>query len=106
MAMTTLTIEIDEDELRRLNEVCAARGITVQEAVRKIARHMKMPAVFSKAAMKIRRKLYGPTAEEARQAFYELRAQALASPLADMSMEEIDKEIALARAEHKAKGYK
>lgn len=103
MAMTTLTIDIDEEDLARLNEACAARGMTVQQMFGNIAKRIRMPTIFGKAAKKIRRKLYGPTTEEALEAFDALCEQGQNSPYAGMSIEDINAEIALVRAERKAR---
>lgn len=91
MAMTTLTIEIDEDELRRLNEVCAARGMTVQEMFYNLVGRIHKPTLIDSIQDRY-------ITWRGRRAFNRLRKQALASPFADMPMEEIDAEIALYRA--------
>lgn len=96
MAMTTLTIEIDEDELARLNEVCAARGMTVQTAVYDFVRKFHRPKTFAKMLTKMKRKF--DTWKDMR-VIDALCKEAQKNGTAGMSMEEIDAEIALARKE-------
>lgn len=91
MAMTTLTIDIDEDELARLNEVCAARGMTVQQ-------------MFYNLVGRIHKQSFIDCIQDryitwrGRRAFKALRRQAQKNGLCDMTMEDIDAEIALYRA--------
>lgn len=98
MAMTTLTIDIDEDELARFNEACAARGMTVQTALYNFLNKFRRPTGIDKTFIKVKRKF--DTWRDLR-VIDALCKEAQKNGTSGMSMEEIDAEIALARKERR-----
>ena len=100
MAQATFSVRMDEDLKNDFDTMCNEFGMSMTTAInvfaRAVVRQRKIP--FEIAAPETsRNRLSGP------EAFNALRMQAEENGLQDMSLEEINEEIRLARAERKAR---
>ena len=99
MGQTAFTVRMDTEVKKKFDELCKDFGMSANTAFNMFARAVikqeKIPfEVESEKQAKIQR---------AREAFESMRASAIANGIADMSMEEIDEEIRLAREERRAR---
>lgn len=94
MAQATFSVRMDEALKREFDGLCQEFGMNATTAInvfaRAVVRERKIPFEISAPEPAVTRK-------EAMQAFAALRAQAKANGVTDMSLDEINKEIALAR---------
>ena len=99
MAQTAFTVRMDADVKKRFDELCKDFGMSSNTAFN----------MFARAVIKSERIPFNIESEE--QAFIErakrvteqIRAQAILNGTADMSMDEINEEIRLARQERRAR---
>ena len=99
MAQTAFTVRMDADVKKRFDELCKDFGMSSNTAFN----------MFARAVIKSERIPFNIESEE--QAFIErarrikeqIRAQAIQNGTADMSMDEINEEIRLARQERRAR---
>ena len=99
MAQTAFTVRMDADIKKRFDELCKDFGMSSNTAFN----------MFARAVIKSERIPFNIESEE--QAFIErarrikeqIRAQAIQNGTADMSMDEINEEIRLARQERRAR---
>lgn len=93
MAQTIFSVRMDENLKRQFDRLCQDFGMTSSTAInifaRTVVRQRKIPFEIA-AEPEI-------TRDGAMQAFAALRAQARSNGLSDMSLEEINNEINLAR---------
>ena len=96
MAQATFSVRMDESLKKQFDNLCQDFGMNTSTAIN----------VFARAVVRERRIPFeitspGPdiTREGAMQAFMALRAQAGESGISDMSLDDINKEINLARKE-------
>ena len=97
MALSTLTARVDENDKLRFDAFCSSVGLTSSAAinmyVKAVLRERRIPfEISSPASSEI-------TRDGAMQAFTALRAQAKNNGVEDMSLDDINKEIRLARME-------
>ncbi len=96
MAQATFSVRMDEGLKKQFDSLCQEFGMSVSTAInvfaRAVVRERKIPFEISSPKPNV-------TREEALQAFMALRAQAKDNRVSDMSLEEINKEIDLARKE-------
>ncbi len=96
MAQATFSVRMDEALKKQFDELCQEFGMNASTAIN----------VFARAVVRQRRipfEISSPiTREGAMQAFTALRAQAKNNGVADMSLDNINKEIGLARIEAEA----
>lgn len=96
MAQATFSVRMDETLKKQFDALCQEFGMNATTAInvfaRAVVRQRKIPFEISSPETKISRK-------GAMQAFLDLRAQARENGVADMSLEEINEEINLARRE-------
>ena len=94
MAQATFSVRMDESLKRQFDMLCQDFGMTATTAInvfaRAVVRQRKIPFEIASPEPDI-------TRENAMQAFAALRAQAKANGLSDMTLEEINEEIRLAR---------
>lgn len=94
MAQATFSIRMDEELKKEFDELCQEFGMTATTAInvfaRAVVRQRKIPFEISAPKEDTRKK--------ALEAFYALREEAKDNGTAGMSLEEINKEIALTRA--------
>ena len=94
MSQTTFSVRMDEGLKRQFDALCQEFGMTASTAInvfaRAVVRERRIP--FDIAASK-----QEPTRESALQAFQALRAEARANGVADLTLDEINAEIRLAR---------
>ena len=94
MAQATFSIRMDEELKKQFDGLCQEFGMTATTAInvfaRAVVRQRKIP--FEIAASE------EDTRKKALEAFYALREEAKENGTAGMSLEEINKEIALARS--------
>lgn len=99
MAQATFSIRMDEALKKQFDGLCQEFGMNASTAInvfaRAVVRQRKIPFEISSPETDI-------TREGTMQAFKALRAQAQNNGVADMSLDEINKEIELARMETKA----
>lgn len=97
MAQNTYSIRMDSNLKRQFDEICNELGLSSSTAftmfAKSVVREQRIPL-----SLELPRKV---SLQDGFSAGEEIRAQAKLAGVADMSMEEIDKEIALARAERK-----
>jgi len=90
MAMTTFSVRMDEDLKKNLDELCGLFGMNTSVAInifaRAVVREQRIP--FEISASSSTRGL---------QAFQDLRLQAKKNGLQKMTLEEINREISLAK---------
>ena len=110
MAQTAFSIRMDEGLKRDFSQFCENIGMTMSPAF----------VVFAKAALRCRRipfEIYDYpvssssakeriTSEEARKAFESIRAEVQSRGVPEMTMDEIDAEIAAARKERRERKAK
>lgn len=96
MAQATFSVRIDETLKKQFNSLCQDFGMNAATAInvfaRAVVRQRRIPFEISSPETDI-------TREGAMQAFNALRAQAKENGVADMSLDDINKEIDRARAE-------
>lgn len=94
MAQATFSVRMDETLKRQFDMLCQDFGMTATTAInvfaRAVVRQRRIPFEIASSEPEI-------TREIAMQAFAALRAQAKANGVADMTPEEINEEIRLAR---------
>lgn len=94
MAQATFSIRMDESLKKQFDSLCSDFGMTATTAFN----------VFAKAVVRERRipfEISSPvdtTSEDALSAFYEMRKTAAENNLTDMTLDDINAEIAAARA--------
>ena len=96
MAQATFSVRMDESLKKQFDKLCQEFGMNASTAInifaRAVVRQRKIPFEISSPKSDI-------TREGAMQAFMALRAQAKDNGVADMSLDDINKEINLARKE-------
>lgn len=96
MAQATFSVRMDEVLKKQFDELCQEFGMTASTAInvfaRAVVRQRKIPFEISSPETDI-------TRDGAMQAFMALRAQARDNGVADMSLDDINKEIHFARME-------
>lgn len=96
MAQATFSVRMDEVLKKQFDELCQEFGMTASTAInvfaRAVVRQRKIPFEISSPETDI-------TRDGAMQAFMALRAQARDNGVADMSLDDINKEIYFARME-------
>lgn len=96
MAQATFSVRMDEVLKKQFDGLCQEFGMTASTAInvfaRAVVRQRKIPFEISSPETDI-------TRDGAMQAFMALRAQARDNGVADMSLDDINKEIRLARME-------
>ena len=97
MEQTTFSIRMDKDVKRELDRVCADMGITATAAINVFARQMVLERGFP---FKPTTRREGDNAEYLKM-MERVRMKAIANGTADMSLDEINAEIASARKEGK-----
>ncbi|HBN56723.1 MAG TPA: type II toxin-antitoxin system antitoxin, RelB/DinJ family [Lachnospiraceae bacterium] len=99
MAQATFSVRMDEILKKQFDELCQEFGMNASTAInvfaRAVVRQRRIPFEISSPEKDI-------TREGAMQAFKALRAQARENGVADMNLDEINKEIGLARMETEA----
>lgn len=97
MALATFSVRMDETLKKQFDGLCQEFGMNATTAInvfaRAVVRQRRIPFEISSPETNI-------TREGAMQAFLALRAQAKENGVSDLSPEEIDEEINLARMEH------
>ena len=96
MAQATFSVRMDETLKKQFNSLCQDFGMNATTAInvfaRAVVRQRRIPFEISSPETDI-------TREGAMQAFNALRAQAKENGVADMSLDDINKEIDCVRAE-------
>jgi DNA-damage-inducible protein J len=96
MAQATFSVRMDETLKKQFDILCQDFGMNATTAInvfaRAVVRQRRIPFEISSSETNI-------TREGAMQAFNALRAQAIENGIADMSFDDINNEINLARAE-------
>ena len=96
MAQSTLIVRMDNALKHQFDTLCADFGMTTSTAInifaRAVVRERRIPFEISSPAPKV-------TRESSMKAFHNLRESAKQNGLQNMSMEEINNEINLARNE-------
>lgn len=96
MAQATFSVRMDETLKKQFDSLCQDFGMNATTAInvfaRAVVRQRRIPFEISSPETDI-------TREGAMQAFNALRAQARENGVADMSLDDINKEINLTRAE-------
>ena len=96
MAQATFSVRMDETLKKQFDSLCQDFGMNASTAInvfaRAVVRQRRIPFEISSPENYI-------TREGAMQAFNALRAQAKENGVADMSLDDINREINLARAE-------
>lgn len=96
MAQATFSVRMDEVLKKQFDELCQEFGMNATTAInvfaRAVVRQRRIPFEISSPETDI-------TRESALQAFMALRAQAKDNGVADMSLDDINEEIHLARME-------
>lgn len=96
MAQATFSVRMDEVLKKQFDGLCQEFGMNASTAInvfaRAVVRQRRIPFEISSPESEI-------TREGAMQAFTALRAQAKNNSVADMSLDDINKEIGLARME-------
>ena len=99
MAQTAFTVRMDADVKKRFDELCKDFGMSSNTAFN----------MFARAVIKSERIPFNIESEEqalierAKRVTEQIRAQAILNGTADMSMDEINEEIRLARQERRAR---
>ena len=98
MALATFSVRMDDTLKKQFDGLCQEFGMNASTAInvfaRAVVRQRRIPFEIASPEADI-------TREGAMQAFMELRNQAKKNGVSGMSLEEINKEIALARTEAK-----
>ena len=96
MAQATFSVRMDESLKKQFDSLCQDFGMNASTAInifaRAVVRQRRIPFEISSPETDI-------TREGAMQAFMALRAQARENGVSDMSLDDINKEIDLARKE-------
>ena len=96
MAQATFSVRMDENLKKQFDSLCSDFGMSMSTAInvfaRTVVRERRIPFEIASPEPEI-------TREKARQAFMELREQAKKNKVQDMTLEEINEEIRLARLE-------
>lgn len=96
MAQATFSVRMDEVLKKQFDALCQEFGMNASTAInvfaRAVVRQRRIPFEISSPGSEI-------TREGAMQAFTALRAQAKNNGVADMDLDDINKEISLARME-------
>lgn len=96
MAQSTFSVYVDEKLKKQFDELCSDFGMTASTAinvfVRAVVRERRIPFEITSPAPEISR-------EKAMRTFADLREQARQNGLQDMTLDEINREIAQARSE-------
>ena len=99
MAQATFSVRMDEVLKKQFDGLCQEFGMNASTAInvfaRAVVRQRRIPFEISSPESEI-------TREGAMQAFTALRAQAKNNGVADMTLDDINKEIGLARMEAEA----
>ena len=99
MAQATFSVRMDEVLKKQFDGLCQEFGMNASTAInvfaRAVVRQRRIPFEISSPESEI-------TREGAMQAFTNLRVQAQNNGIADMSLDDINKEIGLARMEAEA----
>lgn len=94
MAQATFSVRMDENLKRQFDKLCQDFGMSATTAInvfaRAVVRQRKIPFEIAASEPEI-------TRDGAMQAFSALRTQAKANGVSDMSLDEINEEIRLAR---------
>lgn len=94
MAQATFSVRMDEKLKKQFDTLCSDFGMTASTAInvfaRAVVRERKIPFEIVSPEPEI-------TREKAMQAFLEMREQARQNGVQDMTLEEINEEIRLAR---------
>lgn len=98
MAQATFSVRMDEELKKQFDGLCQEFGMNVSTAInvfaRAVVRQRRIPFEISSPETDI-------TREGAMRAFRALRAQAKENGVADMNLDEINREIGLTRTETK-----
>ncbi len=96
MAQATFSVRMDESLKKQFDSLCQEFGMNATTAInvfaRAVVRQRRIPFEISSPAADI-------TREGALQAFLDLRAQAKENGISDLGLDDINKEIDLARKE-------
>ena len=96
MAQTTFSVRMDEVLKKQFDRLCQEFGMNSSTAIsifaRAVVRQRRIPFEIAASESDV-------TREETMQAFLALREQAKKNGVADMSLDDINKEISLARME-------
>lgn len=96
MAQSTFSVYVDEKLKKQFDELCSDFGMTASTAinvfVRAVVRERRIPFEITSPVPEISR-------EKAMRTFADLREQARQNGLQDMTLDEINREIAQARSE-------
>lgn len=96
MAQATFSVRMDENLKKQFDSLCSDFGMSMSTAInvfaRTVVRERRIPFEIASPELEI-------TREKAMQAFMELREQAKKNKVQDMTLEEINEEIRLARLE-------
>ena len=99
MGQTAFTVRMDTEVKKRFDELCKDFGMSANTAFNMFARAViKQERIPFDVESENQAKL-----QRAWEAIERMRASAVANGIADMSMEEIDEEIRLAREERRAR---
>ncbi len=94
MAQATFSVRMDESLKRQFDVLCSDFGMTASTAInvfaRAVVRERKIPFEIASPEPEI-------TREKAMQAFFAIREQSKRNGLQDMTLDEINEEIRLAR---------
>ena len=102
MGQTAFTVRMDTEVKKRFDELCKDFGMSANTAFNMFARAViKQERIPFDVESENQAKL-----QRAWEAIERMRASAVANGIADMSMEEIDEEIRLAREERRARKNK
>ncbi|MDO5480138.1 MAG: type II toxin-antitoxin system RelB/DinJ family antitoxin [Candidatus Saccharibacteria bacterium] len=103
MATTTYSLRMDEGLKKSFDDFCESVGLTATVAINMFA---KKTVAEQKIPFEVNAEPRRVTAKEARKAFYQLRKEAKKNGLQDMTLDEINEEIRLAREERRAREAK
>lgn len=96
MAQATFSVRMDEVLKKQFDSLCQEFGMNASTAInifaRAVVRQRRIPFEIASSESDV-------TREETMQAFLALREQAKKNGVADMSLDDINKEISLARME-------
>lgn len=103
MATTTYSLRMDEGLKKSFDEFCESVGLTATAAINLFA---KKTVTEQRIPFEIKAGERIVTAKEARKAFYQLRREAKKNGLQNMTLDDINEEIRLAREERKERERK
>ena len=105
MAQSTFSIRMDEGLKRDFNQFCDDVGMTMTAAfvvfAKAAVRERRFPFEIGEHRVRLPRTRSDDSAARARQAFAALRAEAARREGSEMTLDEINAEIAAARAERR-----